>query len=100
MTEFNHPSQSAEPAPQGAPVYSQSPYPASEPLAALPYYAQQGPYRGRPGILSAIGVISIVIACFSTIGSLISGCQSAGAYMMSNMSTNLTTSTTTVTANG
>src|SRR4051794_36297640 len=52
------------------PMPPQSPIPV-QPVSYLSPYAS----RGRPGILTAVGVMSIVVACFSFLGSL------SGAFM-------------------
>lgn len=54
------------------------------PSQPLPYSI---PVRtGRPGIITAIGVTCIVIACLSALSSFISGTNSVGFYMMSRVS--------------
>jgi hypothetical protein len=53
------------------------------PLATLDYtYATN---RGRPGLITAIGVISIIVACLSGIGSLFGTMSAFAYYMMSRM---------------
>jgi len=55
------------------------------PVQALPYSI---PVRyGRPGIITAIGVMCIVVACLSGITSFGSGVYSFGFFMLSRMST-------------
>jgi len=61
------------------------PPPVPTPVQALPYSI---PVRyGRPGIVTAIGVMCIVVACLSGISSFVTGVESFGFYMMSKMST-------------
>jgi hypothetical protein len=60
--------------PYGAPGYSQG---------AIDYRNLSGMgVRGRPAIVTALGVVSIIVAMFSVIGSLFSGCT--GLMTMSN----------------
>ena len=66
--------------PPGAPV----PTPAfAVPAQPLQYVV---PQYGRPGLITAIGVISIIIASLSIIWSLVTVLQAAGYYIMSVMS--------------
>ena len=55
------------------------------PVQALPYSIPV--QYGRPGIITAIGVICIVVACLSGITSFATGVYSSLFYMMSKMST-------------
>src|SRR5687768_15909415 len=69
-----------EPAPAGPPPPAQW-IPAALPVQALEYPL---PSRGgRPGILTAIGVLSIIIAAISGLYSLVVGFQGIGFYFMS-----------------
>lgn len=64
------------------------------PVQALPY---SGPMQyGRPGLITAIGVMSIVIACLSGFGSLVTGMYGFGFWMMSKMSASMTAPSATV----
>jgi hypothetical protein len=57
------------------------------------------PFRqGRPGIITAIGVLCIVIACLSGIFSLSTGIYSFSFYMMSKMMTRMSTMSATLSA--
>jgi hypothetical protein len=59
------------------------PSPIPAPVTPLEYsYATQ---RGRPGIITAIGVISIIVACLSGLGSLWGAFGAGTYYMMSKM---------------
>jgi hypothetical protein len=49
--------------------------------------------RGRPGILTAIGVISIIVACVTGLGSLMAVFSSLGYIMMSRMPASAFTTT-------
>jgi hypothetical protein len=49
-------------------------------------YVMPPAYRGRPGLVTAIGVISIIVAAVSMLSALFTGMQAAGFYMMSMMS--------------
>lgn len=63
----------------------------SQPLAySIPARA------GRPGIITAIGVTCIVIACLSALSSFISGTYSVGFYMMSRISAQVGSMTATL----
>jgi hypothetical protein len=56
--------------------------PQPSPTPATPLnYSHAASYHGRPGILTAVGVMSIVIACLSGLSSLW-GTASAGMYFM------------------
>ncbi|MEA2711490.1 MAG: hypothetical protein QOF78_4091 [Phycisphaerales bacterium] len=55
------------------------PSPTSAPASKLDYSYMTN--RGRPGILTAISVISIVVACLSGLGSLWSAVGSVGYYI-------------------
>src|SRR5688572_22751414 len=70
------------PAPAGPPPPSAAQWiPAALPVQALEYPL---PNRGgRPGILTAIGVLSIIIAAVSGLFSLVVGFQGIGFYFMS-----------------
>jgi len=57
---------------------SQQPFPTPTPVTPL-NYSHAASYHGRPRILTAIGVISIVIACVSGLSSL-GGAFGAGMY--------------------
>jgi hypothetical protein len=50
-------------------------------------------FRGQPGLVTAIGVVSIVVAGFSILASLGTVLQAGGYYMMSVMSTTVGAST-------
>ena len=52
-------------------------------------YVMPPAYRGRPGLVTAIGVMSIIVAAISVMGSLFMGMQAAGIYMMSMMSSSI-----------
>jgi hypothetical protein len=54
---------------QAAPPYAAPPY-LPPPIRALPVGA------GRPGIISAMGTMSIIVASISILASLVTGCQS------------------------
>ncbi|HET6248222.1 MAG TPA: hypothetical protein VFE47_11035 [Tepidisphaeraceae bacterium] len=60
--------------------------PQTPPAAAAPVRALSMPYQQRPGILTAVGVISIIVACLGCITGLIGGCASGEFYMMAKMS--------------
>jgi hypothetical protein len=70
--------------PASAPVASTSAVaPAPQRLVALPSLAYSTPgIRSRPGLLTAIGVMSIVIAGLSGLASLMAGFQALGFYFM------------------
>jgi hypothetical protein len=55
------------------------------PVQALPYSIPV--QYGRPGIVTAIGVMCIVVACLSGITSFVSGVESFAFYMMNKVST-------------
>jgi hypothetical protein len=46
-------------------------------------------YRGRPGLITAIGVISIIVASVGMLAALFTVLQAGGYYMMSIMSTSM-----------
>ena len=54
------------------------------PVQSLGYVMPE--FRGRPGLVTGIGVVSIVVASLSILFSLVTVLQSAGYYMMSVMS--------------
>jgi len=56
------------------------PPPAAIPVASLAYHSAQT--NRRPGILTAVGVISIVLACFSAMSCLISGMYVIGLWFL------------------
>ena len=58
-----------------------SPPPAPVPVQALPYSIPTTSFR--PGIITAIGVMSIVVACLSGISSLGSGMYGVGFFILS-----------------
>jgi hypothetical protein len=62
----------------------------SQPLPVQPLQYVIPAYRGRPGLITAIGVISIVLASLGILGGLFSVLQASGYYMMSIMSTRVT----------
>lgn len=72
------------------PVPPSAPPPAPfPPLPAVPLaYAYQT--RGRPGIITAIGVISIVVASIGIMGSGLSGLYGFGLFMASQISNSMT----------
>ena len=61
------------------------PGPAPVPVQSLGYSLPMM-RQGRPGIITAIAVMSIVVACLSSVASLISGCSAGGIYMASKAS--------------
>src|SRR5687768_16842053 len=85
----------SDPLPPAAPQHDPAqagPFPPPPPPAAqwipaaLPVQALEYPLPsrgGRPGILTAIGVLSIIIAALSGLYSLVVGFQGFGFYMMS-----------------
>jgi hypothetical protein len=79
------------------PVPAPWPYPPeAAPVQALEYTL---PSRGgRPGVLTAIGVLSIILASLSGLYSLLAGFYGFGFYMMTMASTRAMTAMTTATA--
>lgn len=62
--------------------------PAGIPMAALAYST---PLVARqPGILTAVGVISIVLACLSALTCLFAGLETLGLYIIANVSPQMT----------
>src|SRR4051794_25235194 len=78
----SHPWQPAQPpsGPGGAGVY---------PVPVQPLQYVLPDYRGRPGLITAIGVISIVIASIGMLAALFTVLQAGGYYMMSVMSSSM-----------
>jgi hypothetical protein len=68
--------------------------PAPVPVQALHYVVSDR--AGRPGLVTAIGVMSIVVACFSGLFGLITGLQTVGYYFMSIASSQAAVARTTV----
>ena len=66
------------------------------PAQPLQYVVPQ--QHARPGLITAIGVISIVVASLSFVGSAFTVLQSAGYYMMSLMSSTVAAAQATATA--
>ena len=60
-------------------------YPPPMPVSPLGYDMAGGMQRGRPGIITAIGVMSIVVACLSGIFSLLGVFYAFGMFMVSKM---------------
>ena len=67
--------------------------PPAMPAQALPY-SVPGTYA-RPGIITAIGVMCIVVACLSGLGSLISGMYGFGFWVMSRVTASMAATTAT-----
>lgn len=55
--------------------------------------------RSRPGLVTAIGVLSIVVACISALCSLVLGVETAGLFMLSKMATAMSHTSTVTLAN-
>ena len=55
-------------------------------------------HQVRPGIITAIGVMCIVVACLSGIASLVTGMYGFGGYMLSKLPSRMPTSSVTVAA--
>jgi len=60
-------------------------YPPPLPISPLGYDMAGGVYRGRPAIVTAMGIMSIVIACLSGIFSLLGLFYAFGMFMVSKM---------------
>lgn len=68
-----------------------APLPGAEPQLGIgqpPQYVHAD-RSGRPGLITLIGVISIIVACFTGIFSLITSFQAVGYYMMTLMSSSM-----------
>ncbi len=55
--------------------------------------------RSRPGLVTAIGVLSIVVACVSALCSLVLGFETAGLFVLSKMATAMSQTATATVAN-
>jgi hypothetical protein len=60
---------------------------ADIPMAALAYSAPA--FRQRPGILTAVAIISIVLSCLSAFVCLGAGAETFGFYMLANMTSQM-----------
>jgi len=67
--------------------------PAPVPVQTLDY--SDPPRQGRPGLVTAIGVMSIVVASLSVLFSLQTGAQAVGFFFMSRMAASMPATTTT-----
>jgi hypothetical protein len=62
-----------------------SSFPPPLPVSPLGYDMAGGMQRGRPGIITAVGVMSIVVACLSGIFSLLGVVYAFGMFMVSKV---------------